>query len=253
LMGIRSEFRIQQPAQHFGRHSHWVHLASGLMRHVAMLPSALPSRVWRRICAATCSQPKLPASRGAATVCSPRLGPPAHSLGWTPIVPAIPRRCLPRTPPAVGVPRRKPPRDARSVFRGRRSLRGWSPLRTLGWLPALRFVSGGPHASRLSLGCAPEPSRGWGRAGAWTAPRWPRLPRRCGNPPGGGCAFASAQGGGPLRHPPALPRKGASRPLPSAALARKPVKLRSVCRRDAASRPGPSGGLPASLDPATRP
>lgn len=96
------------------------------------------------------------------TVGSPRLGPPAHSLGWTPIVPAIPRRCLPCTPPVVCVPRRKPPRNASSVLRGRRSLRGWTPRRPAGWLPALRFVSSGPHATSLSLGLRTRNDRALG-------------------------------------------------------------------------------------------
>lgn len=161
------------------------------MRRVAMLCS----RVWRRVCG-----PQMLAADAASirrgprsNVRSLRLGPPAHSLGWTPIVTAIPRRCLPYTPPAVGVPRRKPPRAPGSVHRAGARFE-LDASRPTGWLPAHALRQ--RRTSRLyavARAAVPSPSCGWGRTGAWTAPRCRRLPRRCGNPPGGGCAFASAQ------------------------------------------------------------
>jgi hypothetical protein len=124
--------------------------------------------------------------------------------------PRIPRRCLPYTPPAVGVPRRKPPGVATSVHRA-------GPRFELdarhhpGWLPALTLRQ--RRTSRLfavARAAVPSPSCGWGRTGAWTAPRCCRLPRRCGNPPGGGCAFASAPApaGAARRHAAAVAHRG---------------------------------------------
>jgi len=69
--------------------------------------------------------------------------------------PAIPRRCLLSSPPAVGVPNRKPPRDVRSVLRGRRSLRGWTPRHTPGWLPAAHSAAY-LTPLRCRSGCGPS-------------------------------------------------------------------------------------------------
>jgi hypothetical protein len=72
----------------------------------------------------------------------------------------------------------------------------------------VRFVSGGPHACALSLQAAlPDASRGWGRAGAWTAPRWPRLP---------GAAATRLRAAAPSRHPRRRPGMTmvCGRPLP---------------------------------------
>ncbi len=86
------------------------------------------------------------------------------------------------TPPAVGVPRRKPPRAANDVHRDRFTTPGWTPGLPPWWLPALDALSAAdsrPHA--LLVGCVPSISCGWGRTGAWAAPRYCRLPERYGN------------------------------------------------------------------------
>lgn len=95
----------------------------------------------------------------------------------------------------------------------------WTLCRHPGWLPALRFVSGGLRPA--SLTCTPTSFFAWARTGARTAPEQGRPLQRCGNPPGGGCAFASAPApAGAARcpaaaaptHPPALPREGSESP-----------------------------------------
>lgn len=78
--------------------------------------------------------------------------------------------------------------------------RCWTPRHRPGWLPALRFVSGGLRPA--SLTCTPTSFFAWARIGAWTAPEQGRPLRRCGNPPGDGCAFASGPApAGPARCP----------------------------------------------------
>lgn len=153
-----------------------------------------------------------------------RLGPHAHSAGWTATVSRHGRRCLHYTPPVVGVSRRKPPRDASSVLRGRRSFRGWTARPIPGWLPALRFVRGGLRSLALP---APQP-----HASAWA--RTPHLDRACTrSAPAalrqlawgrvrlrvstGACRCCPPSfGGGSNPIPPPFHGKRTSRPLPSA-------------------------------------
>lgn len=93
--------------------------------------------------------------------------------------------------------------------------------RHTGWLPALRSSA----ADLTPSAAVPEPSCGWGRTSPWPGLRGLRLPRRCVGPLGRAllrvstgagrcCPLSSRQRLQPI--PPALPRKGASRPLPSA-------------------------------------
>ena len=96
------------------------------------------------------------------------------------------------TPPRlnVGVSHRKPPRAPVSVLRDRRALRaGRSPSHRVASCAALRQR----RTSRpLPWPAVPEPSCGWGRTGAWTAPRCSRLPRPIGDPAGAACTDGSA-------------------------------------------------------------
>ena len=189
----------------------------------------------------------------------------AHSLGWTPIVTRHWRRCLHATPTVVGVSRRKPPRDASSVLRGRRTLRGWTPRRILGWLPALRFVSGG-----LRSLCSLHPNLMRSRRrepGAWTAPAqgrplqalrvcpWAARPLRV-STGAGRCCPLSCGSGSIDSHPSPRPSQGRGRVALCRHGARQEPRqaphTASVGRRGAASRPSPSGGLAASLDTAAR-
>jgi len=114
-----------------------------------------------------------------------RLGPHHHLHAWTLCSPSNTAPLPAYTPPVVGVPRRKPPRAANDVHRDRFTTPGWTPGLPPWWLPALDALSAAdsrPHA--LLVGCVPSISCGWGRTGAWTAPRYCRLPERCGNPLG---------------------------------------------------------------------
>lgn len=131
-----------------------------------------------------------------------------------------------------------------------------------GWLPALRFGSGGPHAHLRGLR-----SRNPRAAGAATAP-WPglrglRLPRRCVGPLGRALLRVSTAPAGAAR----CPLGSGSNPSPRPSQGRERVALcRQRCQafngqaphtasvgwRAIASKPSPSGGLTASLDPAAR-
>jgi hypothetical protein len=93
------------------------------------------------------------------------------------------------------------------------------PARTTAWTSAARAGSGGLRPA--SLTCTLTSFFAWARTDAWTAPEQGGPPQRCGNPPGGGCAFASAPTpAGAARcpaaaaptHPPALPREGSESP-----------------------------------------
>lgn len=226
-----------------------------------MPPSTLPSRVWHRVCgpqmlAADAAIIGCPGDRvlTAARAVRTLAGLDAHRP------PRIARRCLPCTPPAVGVPRREPPRDASSGLRGRRSLRGWTPRRTPGWLAALRFVSGGPHASSLPIGLRSRHHRAAGAAPA-LGPRLDAagLPDAAATRLGAGApsrqhrrlpVLPTTSGWRPLAPSPAFPREGASRPLPSALLARKPGKHRTRRASDGApprvkAKPSRGGRWPA--------
>ena len=124
---------------------------------------------------------------------------------------SIQRRCLHATPSE----RRRVAQEAtpRGEQRApcRSSLRGWTPRRHPGWLPALRFVSGEPHALaarglRFQLhrarGRAPAPEQGLDKPGSSgaAATRW------------GGCAFASTPApAGDARRPSAA---APSQPIP---------------------------------------
>jgi hypothetical protein len=131
------------------------------------------------------------------------------------------RRCLHATPPSSARRAGSHPGCRAPVQRAVALALRWTLRRHPGWLPALRAGSGGPHAWRLRSRLK---SCGWGRTSAWTAPRPARLPRPCGGHAGAWRTSGSASApAGPARcpaaaaptHPPALPRKGASRPLPS--------------------------------------
>lgn len=170
-------------------------------------------------------------------MCSPRLGPPAHSLGCTPIVP---RNTAP-LPALHTACRRRSAQEA--TPRGGQTCTvpalasSWTLATTQGGF--LRVASSAadltPFRCRFRLR-----SRNHRAAGAATAlgPRLdgPGSPGAAATRLGAGApsrqhrrppALPATSGWRPQLHPPALPRKGASRPLPSAVLARKPGKHRT--------------------------
>jgi len=155
---------------------------------------------------------------GGRTCALRRLGPHAHSAGWTPSVSRHGRRCLHEPPPE----RRRPAQEATPCAGQRSSCR--CALRA-GRSPSHRVASCACASSAADLtpgGCGPViivqlgPHRRLDRASMLPAP--PALRR----PAGAGAPSASAPGpAGAARrpaataptHPPALPRKGSESAL----------------------------------------
>ena len=137
----------------------------------------------------------------------------------------------------------------------------WTLAVPQGGFLRVRFVSGGPHASTLSLGLRSRHHRAAGAAPALG----PRLDS-AGSPGAAGLAVGGQAPSRQHRRLPALPATSGWRPLtpsplpsqegsesPSAVSGagqetRQAPHTASVWRRDTASRPSPSGGLAASLD-----
>ena len=164
-------------------------------------------------------------TRRAVRPSSPRHRPRSLSRPWAPE-----RRCLHEPPPG----RRRPAQEANPRCEQlppcRRNLRGWTPRRTLGWLPALALRQRRTSRPRCAWSAVPDPPCAWGRTGPWTGPRRLWLLRPYGNPAGAGCASGSAPApAGTARCPSAAaPNTRACQPPFSVASAACPRELRAA-------------------------